>query len=60
MFLISCSKENVFCRDTKSCTVLSSENDSEEEAIEKDFMEWTLDLDKGSRIETQSTEKHDV
>ncbi|XP_032681835.1 trimethylguanosine synthase isoform X2 [Odontomachus brunneus] len=54
-----CVVSRVVLGDTKSCTVLSSENDSEEEAIEKDFMEWTLDLDKGSRIETQSTEKHD-
>lgn len=52
-------KNLLFCRDTKTCTVLSSENDSEEEAIEKDFMEWTLDLEKGSKIETP-IEKHDV
>ncbi|XP_014474789.1 PREDICTED: uncharacterized protein LOC106744478 isoform X2 [Dinoponera quadriceps] len=45
--------------DTKNCTVLNLENDSEEEAIDKDVMEWTLDFDKESRIETQSIEKHD-
>lgn len=61
MFLICYSEASVFCRDSKNCTVLSSENDSEEEAIEKDLMEWTLDLDKESRIEVQSAiEKHDV
>ncbi|XP_025154280.1 uncharacterized protein LOC105191479 isoform X2 [Harpegnathos saltator] len=55
----SCVVSRVVLGDTKNCTVLSSENDSEEEAIEKDLMEWTLDPDKGSRIETQSIEKHD-
>jgi len=50
----------ILSRNPEIYTVLASEDASEGEAADGDYVGEMLDLCKGSGAETQSVEKHDV
>ncbi|XP_012531914.1 trimethylguanosine synthase [Monomorium pharaonis] len=56
---IYCLCSRVFIRNPEVYTVLGSEDASEGEGVDGDYVGEMLDLCKGSGVETQSIEKHD-
>ncbi|XP_011695215.1 PREDICTED: trimethylguanosine synthase [Wasmannia auropunctata] len=56
---IYCLCSRIFIRNPEVYTVLASEDASEGEDADGDYVGEMLDLSKGSGVETQSIEKHD-